>query len=163
MKIRKNILIFLFCPLLFACISTQQHQPDQNVTVKQTVIDHYALSLANGLQLTAAGNTEERMDIDLYTLRNNENKILANLYLGNAPDTSLQKRHLFIFNSFKTKDFTGVKKITACANYKCGEILMNLNNKNGWPQFAHIFFRNVTDHELLTIQHSIESLAHHTE
>ncbi len=148
MKIRKNILIFLFCPLLFACTSTQQHQPDQNVTVKPTVIDHYALSLANGLQLTAAGNASERMDFDLYTLRNNENKILANIYLGNAPDTSLQKRHLFIFNSFKTK---------------CGEILINLNNKNGWPQFAHIFFRNVTDHELLTIQHSIESLAHHTE
>ena len=163
MKIRKNIPIFLFCPLLFACTSIQQHQPDQNIMIKPTVIDHYTLMLANGLQLTAVGNTEERMDFDLYTLKNNENKILANIDLGNAPDTSLQKRHLFIFNSFKTKDFTGVKNITACASYKCGEILINLNNKNGWPQFAHIFFRNVTDHELLVIQHSIESLAHHTE
>lgn len=158
MKMRKNIAVLLLCPLLLSCIYTKLHNTDMSLERSNTIIDQYTLDLPKGFKLTQPSNLDQMMDFDIYELRDKDGKIFANIYLGNAPNTSLSKHNRYLFNNFKTKDFNGVKKIKTCGVGNCGEILIYLNNKHGEPQFAHIFFQNVTDQQLIIIQRTIESL-----
>lgn len=159
MKI-KNFIAIILSFLLVACThnNTKKMNYIDNARVKNYISENYLLIIPNGFNVENVSNKD--MDFEIYLLKNMEGKVLANLYFGNTPDTSLIKSKKYIFNNFKTISFNGKEKYGKCGNKLCGEILIELKDKSGWPQFLHIFFKDLNNEEKRELVQIIRSLSY---
>ena len=159
MKI-KNFIVIILSFLLVACTHSHTKKMDyiDNSGVKKYISENYLLIIPNGFKIE--GVSIKDMDFEIYLLKNMEGKIIANLYFGNAPNTSLIKSKKYIFNNLKTISFNGKEKYEKCGNKLCGEILIELKDKSGWPQFSHILFKDLNNEEKRELVQIISSLSY---
>ena len=159
MKI-KSFIVIIFSFLLVACTHSNTKKMDyiDNFGLKKYIYKNYSLIIPNGFKVENISN--KNMDFEIYSLRNMEGKVIANLYFGNTPNTSLIKSKKYIFNNFKTISFNGKDKYEKCGNKLCGEILIELKDKSGWPQFLHIFFKDLNNEEKRELVQIIRSLSY---
>lgn len=146
--------------LLVACTHSNIKVVDsiENLGVKENIAERYQLIIPKHFKIDNV--SDKNMDFEIYVLRNTEGKIIANLYFGNSPNTSLIKIKKYSFNNFKTISFNGKEKYEKCMNKLCGEILIELKDKSGWPQFTHIYFKGLNNEERREILQIISSLSY---